>query len=275
MAGGYVWADGVPRDDELLLAVLRFGGRTTDVARMAARPKIGELLLAAGAIDQVQLGAALAEQRNFGRPLGTILVQMGSLDEETLLRTLARQLKLPVAWLRGKWVERDVLELVSAELALKHRVLPLSVTLEDTGKMLYLAIQDPSDLEALDAIRFQVGHNVSPVLAAASELDDALQRHYESGSVDGGGGDGAVPEVQNVPELLSFEQRAPSASEEIELDDTLGVGPVAPARAPSKTAHASSEAALAALLQLIETFLDSGIVTQEDLAKRLRPYLGR
>ncbi len=242
---------------------------------MAERPKIGELLVAAGAIDQVQLGTALAEQRNFGQPLGTILVQMGFLDEETLLRTLARQLKLPVAWLRGKWVERDVLELVSAELALKHRVLPLSVMLEDTGKILHLAMHDPSDLEALDAIRFAVGHDVSPVLAAASELDDALQRHYESGSVDSGGGDDAVPEVQNVPELLTFEQRASSASEEIELDDAVGVSPVAPARAPSKTAHASSEVAFGAFLQLIETFLDSGIVTQEDLAKRLRPYLGR
>ncbi len=168
-----------------------------------------------------------------------------------------------------------MLELVSAELALKHRVLPLSVVLADTGKILYLAMQDPGDLEALDAIRFAVGHDVSPVLAAASELDDALRRHYESGSVHVGGGDDSVPEVENVPELLTFEQRASSASEEIELDDTLRVGPVAPARAPSKTAHASSEAALGALLQLIETFLDSGIVTHEDLAKRLRPYLGQ
>ncbi len=154
-------------------------------------------------------------------------------------------------------------------------MLPLSVMLGDTGKVLYLAMQDPGDIEALDAIGFQVGHKVSPVLAAASELDDALRRHYESGALDVGGGDDAVPEVQNLPELLAFEQAAapPSASEEIELDDALGVGAVAPARAPSKTAHASSEAALAALLQLIETFLDSGIVTQEDLAKRLRPYL--
>ena len=137
---------------------------------MAERPRLGELLLAAGAIDQTQLGAALADQRNFGMPLGTILVQMGYLDEETLMRTLARQLELPVAWLRGKWVEDAVRDLLPAELALKHHVLPLSVTFQDTGKVLNLAMHNPYDLEALDAVGFQVGHEVSPVLAAASEL---------------------------------------------------------------------------------------------------------
>jgi MSHA biogenesis protein MshE len=73
------------------------------------RPKLGELLVMAGAIDQTQLGAALAEQRRFGRPLGATLVRMGFLDEEGLIRTLARQLKLPIAWLHGKWVEQEVL----------------------------------------------------------------------------------------------------------------------------------------------------------------------
>ena len=76
---------------------------------MPERPKLGELLVMAGAIDQTQLGAALAEQRRFGHPLGTTLVRMGFLDEEALIRTLARQLKLPIAWLRGKWVEQAVL----------------------------------------------------------------------------------------------------------------------------------------------------------------------
>jgi len=80
---------------------------------------------------------------------------MGFLDEETLMRTLARQLKLPVAWLRGKWVDDEVRDLLPAELALKHRVLPLTVTVEDTGKVLHLAMHDPNDLEALDAVRFQ------------------------------------------------------------------------------------------------------------------------
>ena len=54
---------------------------------MPERPKLGELLVMAGAIDQTQLGAALADQRQYGRPLGITLVRMGFLDEETLVRT--------------------------------------------------------------------------------------------------------------------------------------------------------------------------------------------
>ena len=77
------------------------------------------------------------------RPLGITLVRMGLLDEEALVRTLARQLKLPIAWLRGKWVEQDVLDLVPVELALKHRCLPLTVSDDGRGKALHLAMQDP------------------------------------------------------------------------------------------------------------------------------------
>lgn len=241
---------------------------------MAERPKLGDMLIAAGAIDKTQLGAALAHQRNFGRPLGSILIQMGYLDEETLVRTLARQLKIPVAWLRGKWVEDAVRDLLPAELALKHRVLPLTVTIEDTGKVLHLAMHDPHDLDALDAVRFQVGHKVSPVLAAASELDDALKRHYEPGSagpahaIDGG------PQARQVPELLTFrQQKAAPATEEAQLPDAVAAAPAASAPAAKAVGHASTEAAIAVFLQLIEIFMDNGIVTAEELTKRIQPYL--
>ena len=60
---------------------------------MAERPKLGQLLLGAEVITEGQLAAALDEQKQTGRPLGMTLVNMGSLDEETLVRTLARQLR--------------------------------------------------------------------------------------------------------------------------------------------------------------------------------------
>ena len=243
---------------------------------MAERLKLGELLVAAGAINVTQLGAALADQRSFGKPLGTTLVQMGYLDEETLMRTLARQLKLPVAWLRDKWVEDAVRDLLPAELALKHRVLPLSLTIQDTGKVLHLAIHNPHDLEALDAVGFQVGHKVSPVLAAASELDDALKRHYAPGSggpahaIDIGG----EPQARLAPEILTFQrQKAVPAAAEIKLNAALKSAPAASAPAAKGEGHPSREAALATFIQLIEIFLDNEIVTAEELTKRLQPYL--
>lgn len=232
---------------------------------MPERPKLGELLVMAGAIDQIQLGAALADQRTFGRPLGVTLVRMGFLDEETLVRTLARQLRLPIAWLRGKWVEPDVLELVPAEIALKHRCLPLALIDEGRGKTLHLAMQDPQDLETLDTVRFHVGHNVSPVLTAPSELEEALQRHYESGQLDGGAAANR-PEVQQVPELLMFELKAQATTPQSELDFEFGT-------APGDASLMSSQAVLSALTQLLTVLMQKGIITREEVAERFKNFL--
>jgi len=174
---------------------------------MAERLKLGELLVMAGAIDQGQLAQALSHQRQFRQPLGKTLVSLGFIDEEAMIRTLARQLKLPVAWLDGKWVEPQVLELVPAEIARKHCCLPLTVTDGAAGKVLHLAMQDPGNLEVLDAVSFRIGHKVSPVLASPTELEDALQRHYEADERRGGVAS-SRPEVQDVPELLMFEVKA-------------------------------------------------------------------
>ncbi len=232
---------------------------------MSERPKLGELLVMAGAIDQTQLGVALAEQRKFGRPLGTTLVRMGFLDEEALIRTLARQLKLPIAWLRGKWVEQEVLDLVPVELALKHRCLPLTVNDDGRNKVLHLAMQDPGDLETLDAVRFHVGHNVNPVLAAPSEIEEALQRHYESGKSD----DcvtASRPEVQEVPELLMFELKAQAATPDTKLNFEFGTG-------PSDASLMSSQAVLSALTQLLMVLVEKGIIGREEVADRFREFL--
>jgi hypothetical protein len=232
---------------------------------MAERPKLGELLVMAGAIDQTQLGAALADQRQYGGPLGARLVRMGFLDEEALVRTLARQLKLPIAWLRGKWVEEEVLDLVPAEIALKHRCLPLTLTETNGRKSLHLAMQDPGDLEALDAVQFQVGHNVSPVLAAPSELEEALQRHYESSESANSAG-ASRPEVQEVPELLMFELKAQAATPQTDLDFEFGTG-------PSDASLMSSQAVLSALTQLLTVLMQKGIITREEVAERFRNFL--
>ena len=68
---------------------------------MNKRLKLGEMLVAKGLIGEAQLAAALSEQRRWGKRLGMTLVLMGCLEEETLVRTLAAQLKLPVARIRA------------------------------------------------------------------------------------------------------------------------------------------------------------------------------
>ncbi|HEY5656428.1 MAG TPA: hypothetical protein VIY27_01430, partial [Myxococcota bacterium] len=222
-----------------------------------------ELLVMGGAIDQTQLGAALAHQRQFGRPLGQTLVSLGFVDEETMIRTLARQLKLPVAWLRGKWVDPQVIEMVPAELACKHRCLPLTVTEGSGGKVLHLAMQDPGNLEVLDAIGFHVGHKVSPVLAAPSELEDAVQRHYEASGAEGGAAT-SRPEVQEVPELLMFELKASTPAADLDFN----FGPTA-----GDPALISAQAALRALTQLLLVLMNQGIISRDEVAGAIRKLL--
>jgi hypothetical protein len=151
---------------------------------MADRVKLGELLVGAGAINRAQLTAALAEQHKWGLPLGMTLIEMKFIDEETLVRTLARQLKVPLAWMRGKRVKPAVIDLIPAELAREHRYIPLTVREESGGLVLFLGMQDPGDIDALDNVSFRIGWKVKPILVAPSELEEALERYYPSEGAD-------------------------------------------------------------------------------------------
>lgn len=146
---------------------------------MVERPKIGELLVAAGVIDSAALESALEKQRAEGGRLGKILIAMHALDEEMLVRTVARQLEMPVAWLRGKQVKAEVLSQLPRHVALRHRCLPVMIDRKGPETLL-VAMEDPSDAAALDEVAIAAGRPVRVVLAAPSELDDALARHYPS-----------------------------------------------------------------------------------------------
>ena len=152
---------------------------------MAGRLKLGQILVNRGLLDPDQLGAALADQQQGGARLGMTLVRMGFVDEETLIRTLAGQLKLPVARIRGKRVSPDVLECIPVDLAEKHRCLPLFFKQEGGGRVLFVAMEDPSDTDALDAIARDSGEELRAVLVGPTELEEALQRHYHWASLTG------------------------------------------------------------------------------------------
>ena len=165
---------------------------------MGARLKLGEMLLAKGLISEAQLTAALEEQRRWGKRLGMTLVLMGSLEEETLIRVLAAQLKLPVARIRGKRVNAEVVELVPVELAEKHRCLPLFMKDVGGSRELFVAMEDPSDLDAQGELGFRIGFRIRPVLVAPTELEDALQRHYHWAAVAGSASAPLAPIAQRT-----------------------------------------------------------------------------
>jgi hypothetical protein len=119
---------------------------------MAEKRKLGEMLLEAGLINELQLRGALNDQRQWGRPLGVTLISMGFVSEAELMRVLSDQLCYPFADLDAKIVAPEVIELVPYEIAAKHHCLPLTVQRKGSVRELYLAMFDPTDLAVIDDI---------------------------------------------------------------------------------------------------------------------------
>ncbi len=145
---------------------------------MAPRPKLGQLLIDAGLIDDSQLKTALSDQVQWERPLGVTLVKLGMVGEDDILDVLSRQLDRPLVDVEGKRVADDVLELVPYDVALARRCLPLAVLKKGPVDDLLLGISDPTDLELMDDIGFRTGMQVQPILVADGKLEQAIDLNY-------------------------------------------------------------------------------------------------
>ncbi|MBY0399509.1 hypothetical protein K2X89_04390, partial [Myxococcota bacterium] len=145
---------------------------------MSDRPKVGEILVQAGIIDELQLASALGEQTRWGRRLGMTLIKLGMVQEGHLVRALARQFDMPVASLAGKKIPPEVIALVPAKLAIEHSVVPLFVKKEGRKTQLFLGMEEPSDLGILDDLAFHTGMSIRPVMVGPTELGEAIDRYY-------------------------------------------------------------------------------------------------
>ena len=145
---------------------------------MSEKPRVGEILVRAGVIDEMQLSSALGEQSRWGRRLGVTLIKMGMVEEGHLVRALAKQLDLPVASLAGKRISDDVIALVPMRVASEHGVIPLFVKNEGETGQLFLGMEDPSNLAVLDDLSFRTGMEIHPVMVGPSELGEAMDRYY-------------------------------------------------------------------------------------------------
>jgi hypothetical protein len=145
---------------------------------MRDKPKVGEILVQAGIIDELQLASALGEQARWGRRLGMTLIKLGMVQEGQLVRALAKQFDLPVASLAGKKIAPEVIALVPAKVACEHSVIPLFVKKEGRKGQLFLGMEEPSDLGVLDDLAFRTGMMIRPVMVGPSEIGEAIDRYY-------------------------------------------------------------------------------------------------
>jgi type IV pilus assembly protein PilB len=150
------------------------------VRRPQAQPmvpdKLGELLVRSGRINPTQLNEALALQKEHGGRVGTNLVKLGYLTEKQLVESLSQHFKVPSVDLTGVDIDEAVLKIIPADLARKYTILPVT----KTGATITVAMIDPTNVFAMDDVKFMTGYRVEPVVASETGIRAAIDRYYGS-----------------------------------------------------------------------------------------------
>lgn len=144
------------------------------MATKIAKKRLPDMLIEQDLVTQQQLTECMNLQRATGQSLPTVLVEKGYLSEEDLVITLSEQLGIPHIRVAHYSIPKEVLAEVPETLARQYQMLPVSVT----GDVLTLAMADPLNIMALDDLRMLTSYEIEPVVAVASELRDAINRHY-------------------------------------------------------------------------------------------------
>ena len=145
--------------------------------------KLGELLVKENLITPEQLQKALEEQKKHGGRLGSYLTRMGFINEEELTGFLSKQYGVPAVNLKEIEIDPEIIKLLPKEMAKKYNVIPIN----RTGSTLLVAMSDPSNIFAIDDIKFHTGYNVEPVVAPEREIEEVLKQFYEEGEALRGG----------------------------------------------------------------------------------------
>ena len=138
--------------------------------------KLGEILVRENLISPQHLRQALDYQREHGGRLGFNLVKLGLVSDDTITAILSRQYGIPSVNLELFDIEDSVLRLIPQEVAQKYSVLPLS----RVGATLTLAMVDPTNVFAMDDIKFMTGLNVEPVVVAEASIQQAISKYYST-----------------------------------------------------------------------------------------------
>ncbi|PYQ01419.1 MAG: type II secretion system protein GspE [Acidobacteria bacterium] len=196
--------------------------------------KLGELLLKENMVTPQQLQEALAHQKMNGGKLGKAFVSLGYVRDEEITSLLSRQYGVPSINLDHFEVDPAIIKIIPAETARKYQILPLS----RSGATLTIAMADPTNVFAMDDIKFMTGYNVEPVVASETSLEEAIDKYYGSTrslqlKQEGGGGVsssqsmgasglklGDAPSLKDMMggESLSFDDMASVGLSEVDID---------------------------------------------------------
>ncbi len=175
--------------------------------------RLGELLVRENLISVQQLRKAQEEQQKAGSRIGTALIKVGAIEESKLTDFLSKQYGVPSINLKEFDVEPDIIKLVPKDVAEKHLVVPVN----RAGSALIVAMCDPSNIYAVDDLKFLTGYNIEAVVASEPSIREAIERYYADRGpsledIVGGMGDDDV-EVADRAEDASVEEAARAAED--------------------------------------------------------------
>jgi type IV pilus assembly protein PilB len=170
--------------------------------------RLGEILVKDSLISADQLKQALEHQKKNGGRLGTCLVKLGLVSDDDITAVLSRQYGVPSINLKFYEVDPAVIKLVPQETAVRYQIVPLS----RVGSTLTIAMTDPTNVFAMDDIKFMTGFNVEPVVASETAISEAIHKFY--GEVE------SVEELDKVMKDLTSDDAdaLELAAEESEMD---------------------------------------------------------
>ncbi|WP_437629430.1 type IV-A pilus assembly ATPase PilB [Sorangium sp. So ce854] len=144
---------------------------------MSTTNRLGELLVREKLISLQQLRQAQEEQRKTGQNLGYALAKLGYISDGEITSFLSTQYRVPAVALDEYEIDAEVSRLVSRDVCEKHKIIPIS----RSGTALVVAMADPTNLHAIDDIKFLTGFNVEPVVASETGITEAIERAYNVG----------------------------------------------------------------------------------------------
>ena len=144
---------------------------------MANNNRLGELLVREKLISLSQLRHAQDEQQKSGQNLGYTLAKLGYVSDDEITSFLSQQYRVPTVNLEEYEIDPDILKLVQKEPCERHKVVPVS----RTGNSLIVAMADPTNLNAIDDLKFLTGYNIEPVIASETAIHNAIEKYYNAG----------------------------------------------------------------------------------------------
>jgi type IV pilus assembly protein PilB len=190
--------------------------------------KLGDLLVKAKLVTPEQVDAALLSQRAEGGKFGEALIRIGAVSEQDITETLSQQFGVPSIDLAHFEIDPAIIKVVPGEVARKYGVLPVN----KTGATLTIAMSDPTNVFAMDDIKFMTGYNVEPVVASEASLRRAIDKHYGTprsvvlkerpkGSTTGSApSDGSIDELMSS--ALTMDDMASVGLSEFNMDEITG-----------------------------------------------------